>query len=137
MKKTIPILLSAALLLSACGQAAGTAETTSADAPAAVTETAAQTSAPKTTSGGVDKAETVYAKADADGTVTETTVEAVLKARDGATIEDVAALRDIINKEGDEAYTIRKSLQIYEKQSGLYNDFPVRLLFFSQKRPVI
>jgi len=71
MKKTIPILLSAALLLSACGQAAGTAETTSADAPAAVTETTAQTSAPKTTPGGVDKAETVYAKADADGTVTE------------------------------------------------------------------
>ena len=70
MKKTIPILLSAALLLSACGQAAGTAETTSADAPAAVTETTAQTSAPKTTPGGVDKAETVYAKADADGTVT-------------------------------------------------------------------
>ena len=105
MKKTIPILLSAALLLSACGQAAGTAEATSADAPAAVTETTAQTSAPKTTPGGVDKAETVYAKADADGTVTETTVEAVLKARDGATIEDVAALRDIINKEGDEAYT--------------------------------
>lgn len=92
MKKTIPILLSAALLLSACGQAAGTAETTSADSPAAVTETTAQTSAPKTTPGGVDKAETVYAKADADGTVTETTVEAVLKARDGATIEDVAAL---------------------------------------------
>lgn len=77
MKKTIPILLSAALLLSACGQAAGTAETTSADAPAAVTETTAQTSAPKTTPGGVDKAETVYAKADADGTVTETTVEAL------------------------------------------------------------
>ena len=105
MKKTIPILLSAALLLSACGQAAGTAETTSADAPAAVTETTAQTSAPKTTPGGVDKAETVYAKANADGTVTETTVEAVLKARGGATIEDVAALRDIINKEGDEEYT--------------------------------
>ena len=60
MKKTIPILLSAALLLSACGQAAGTAETTSADAPVAVTETTAQTSAPKTTPGGVDKAETVY-----------------------------------------------------------------------------
>ena len=37
MKKTIPMLLSAALLLSACGQAAGTAENTSADAPAAVT----------------------------------------------------------------------------------------------------
>ena len=118
MKKTIPILLSAALLLSACGQAAGTAETTSTDAPAAVTETTAQTSAPKTTPGGVDKAETVYAKADADGTVTETTVEAVLKARDGATIEDVAALRDIINKEGDEAYTTGADNALTWENSG-------------------
>ena len=118
MKKTIPILLSAALLLSACGQAAGTAETTSADAPAAVTETTAQTSAPKTTPGGVDKAETVYAKADADGTVTETTVEAVLKARDGAAIEDVAALRDIINKEGDEAYTTGADNALTWENSG-------------------
>ena len=118
MKKTIPILLSAALLLSACGQAAGTAETTSADAPAAVIETTAQTSAPKTTPGGVDKAETVYAKANADGTVTETTVEAVLKARDGATIEDVAALRDIINKEGDEAYTTGADNALTWENSG-------------------
>ena len=118
MKKTIPILLSAALLLSACGQAAGTAETTSADAPAAVTETTAQTSAPKTTPGGVDKAETVYAKADAGGTVTETTVETVLKARDGATIEDVAALRDIINKEGDEAYTTGADNALTWENSG-------------------
>ena len=118
MKKTIPILLSAALLLSACGQAAGTAGTTSADAPAAVTETTAQTSAPKTTPGGVDKAETVYAKANADGTVTETTVEAVLKARDGATIEDVAALRDIINKEGDEAYTTGADNALTWENSG-------------------
>lgn len=118
MKKTIPILLSAALLLSACGQAAGTADATSADAPAAVTETTAQTSAPKTTPGGVDKAETVYAKADADGTVTETTVEAVLKARDGATIEDVAALRDIINKEGDEAYTTGADNALTWENSG-------------------
>ena len=118
MKKTIPILLSAALLLSACGQAASTAEATSADAPAAVTETTAQTSAPKTTPGGVDKAETVYAKADADGTVTETTVEAVLKARDGAAIEDVAALRDIINKEGDEAYTTGSDNALTWENSG-------------------
>lgn len=118
MKKTIPILLSAALLLSACGQAASTAETTPADAPAAVTETSAQTSAPKTTPGGVDKAETVYAKANADGTVTETTVEAVLKARDGATIEDVAALRDIINKEGDEEYTTGADNALTWQNSG-------------------
>ena len=119
MKKTIPILLSAALLLSACGQAAGTAETAAtADAPAAATETAAQTTAPKTTPGGVDKAETVYAKANADGTVTETTVEAVLKARDGATIPDVAALRDIINKEGDEEYTTGADNALTWQNSG-------------------
>ena len=119
MKKTIPILLSAALLLSACGQAAGTAETAAtADAPAAVTETAAQTAAPKTTPGGVDKSETVYVKANADGTVTETTVEAVLKARDGATIPDVAALRDIINKEGDEEYTTGADNALTWQNSG-------------------
>ena len=115
----IPILLSAALLLSACGQAANMAETAAtADAPAAVTETAAQTTAPKTTPGGVDKSETVYAKANADGTVTETTVEAVLKARDGATIPDVAALRDIINKEGDEEYTTGADNALTWQNSG-------------------
>ena len=119
MKKTIPILLSAALLFSACGQAANTAETAAtADAPAAVTETAAQTTAPKTTPGGVDKSETVYAKANADGTVTETTVEAVLKACDGATIPDVAALRDIINKEGDEEYTTGADNALTWQNSG-------------------
>lgn len=119
MKKTIPILLSAALLFSACGQAANMAETAAtADAPAAVTETAAQTTAPKTTPGGVDKSETVYAKANADGTVTETTVEAVLKARDGETIPDVAALRDIINKEGDEEYTTGADNALTWQNSG-------------------
>lgn len=111
--------MSAALLLSACGQAANMAETAAtADAPAAVTETAAQTTAPKTTPGGVDKSETVYAKANADGTVTETTVEAVLKARDGATIPDVAALRDIINKEGDEEYTTGADNALTWQNSG-------------------
>lgn len=89
-----------------------------ADAPAAVTETAAQTTAPKTTPGGVDKSETVYAKANADGTVTETTVEAVLKARDGATIPDVTALRDIINKEGDEEYTTGADNALTWQNSG-------------------
>lgn len=89
-----------------------------ADAPAAVTETAAQTTAPKTTPGGVDKSETVYAKANADVTVTETTVEAVLKARDGATIPDVAALRDIINKEGDEEYTTGADNALTWQNSG-------------------
>ena len=118
MKKTIPILLSAALLLSACGQAAGTAEATSADAPAAVTETTAQTSAPKTTPGGVDKAETVYAKADADGTVTEYDYNEDDGYCLGATIPDVAALRDIINKEGDEEYTTGADNALTWQNSG-------------------
>ena len=104
MKKLILIVLSAALLLSACGQAA---ESAPAEEPVtANTVTTAETaSSPKTTPNGVDKAETVYAKANADGTVTETTVEVTLKAQDGQTIPDTAALRDITNKEGDEDYT--------------------------------
>ena len=104
MKKLILIVLSAALLLSACGQAT---EAAPAEEPvAASTVTTAETaSSPKTTPDGVDKAETVYAKANADGTVTETTVEVTLKAQDGQTIPDAAALRDITNKEGDEDYT--------------------------------
>ena len=104
MKKLILIVLSAALLLSACGQAT---EAAPAEEPVtANTVTTAETaSSPKTTPNGVDKAETVYAKANADGTVTETTVEVTLKAQDGQTIPDAAALRDITNKEGDEDYT--------------------------------
>ena len=104
MKKLILIVLSAALLLSACGQAteAAPAEEPVTANTVTTTETA---SSPKTTPNGVDKAETVYAKANADGTVTETTVEVTLKAQDGQTIPDAAALRDITNKEGDEDYT--------------------------------
>ena len=104
MKKLILIVLSAALLLSACGQAteAAPAEEPVTDNTVTTAETA---SSPKTTPDGVDKAETVYAKANADGTVTETTVEVTLKAQDGQTIPDAAALRDITNKEGDEDYT--------------------------------
>ena len=76
MKKLIPIVLTAALLLSACGQTAESAPAAARVTAEAVT-TAETTAAPKTTPDGVDKAETVYAKAKADGTVTETTVEAV------------------------------------------------------------
>ena len=103
MKKLILIVLSAALLLSACGQAT---EAAPAEEPvtASTVTTAETASSPKTTPNGVDKAETVYAKANADGTVTETTVEVTLKAQDGQTIPDTAALRDITNKEGDEDY---------------------------------
>lgn len=103
MKKLIPIALSAALLLSGCGQTAGSAPAPAQTAASTVT-TAEAAASSKTTPDGVDKAETVYAKANANGTVTETTVEATLKAREGATISDVADLQDITNKEGDEEY---------------------------------
>lgn len=103
MKKLIPIALSAALLLSGCGQTAGSAPAPAQTAAGTVT-TAEAAASSKTTPDGVDKAETVYAKANANGTVTETTVEATLKAREGATISDVADLREITNQEGDEEY---------------------------------
>lgn len=103
MKKMIPIALSAALLLSGCGQTADPAPAPAQTAASTVT-TAEAAASSKTTPDGVDKAETVYAKANASGTVTETTVEATLKAREGATISDVADLQDITNKEGDEEY---------------------------------
>jgi len=103
MKKLIPIALSAALLLSGCGQTANSAPAPAQTAASTVT-TAEAAASSKTTPDGVDKAETVYAKANANGTVTETTVEATLKAREGATISDVADLQDITNKEGDEEY---------------------------------
>ena len=103
MKKLILIALSAALLLSGCGQTADPAPAPAQTAASTVT-TAEAAASSKATPDGVDKAETVYAKANANGTVTETTVEATLKAREGATIADVADLQDITNKEGDEEY---------------------------------
>lgn len=103
MKKLIPIALSAALLLSGCGQTADPAHAPAQTAASTVT-TAEAAASSKTTPDGVDKAETVYVKANASGTVTETTVEATLKAQEGTTISDVADLQDITNKEGDEEY---------------------------------
>lgn len=54
----------------------------------------------------VDKAETVYVKANADGTARKVTVKDVLKnPGEGKTIEDQSNLKDIKNTEGDEEYT--------------------------------
>lgn len=54
----------------------------------------------------VDKSETVYVKAKADGTVKETKVNDLLdiSGKEGE-IEDYSTLTDIKNKEGDEEYT--------------------------------
>ena len=52
-----------------------------------------------------DKKETVYAKADADGTVNEVTVNTVLKNKNEKKIQDYSNLTDIKNIKGDEEYT--------------------------------
>ena len=53
-----------------------------------------------------DKEETVYVKADADGTPNKITVETVLRApEDGKQIKDFSTLTDIRNTEGDEEFT--------------------------------
>lgn len=53
----------------------------------------------------VDKAETVYVTASADGTVREVSVETVLKSQGGTAIEDVSNLAGIRNTEGEETFT--------------------------------
>ena len=52
-----------------------------------------------------DKTETVYAKADVDGTVNEVTVNTVLKNKNEKKIQDYSNLTDIKNIKGDEEYT--------------------------------
>ena len=55
---------------------------------------------------GQEKEETVYVKAQADGTVDRTIVSSWLKNEDGADqIEDVSELKDIKNVKGDETFT--------------------------------
>lgn len=56
--------------------------------------------------GRVDKLETVYVKAAADGSVREISVEELLRnPGDGEFIEDFSALRDIKNMKGDEEFS--------------------------------
>lgn len=62
-------------------------------------------SSKKQSDGEKDKTETVYAKADADGTVNEITVNTVLKNKNEKKIQDYSNLTDIKNIKGDEEYT--------------------------------
>ena len=71
------------------------------------TESVIKEKVKKTTSSlTVDKAETVYVKADANGNKKEVTVEEILKAsKDGKDITDASILEDIKNTKGDEEFT--------------------------------
>ena len=65
----------------------------------------------------VDKAETVYVKANADGTARKVTVKDVLKnPGEGKTIEDQSDLKDIKNTEGEEEYTQRGDTLTWENK---------------------
>ena len=65
----------------------------------------------------VDKAETVYVKADADGTAHKVTVKDVLKnPGEGKNIEDQSDLKEIKNTEGDEAYTQKGDALTWENK---------------------
>lgn len=71
-----------------------------------VTSEANDTSETKTSSSmDVDKQETVIAKANADGSIYETTVEVTLKHNEDEIIEDESNLTSIKNTSGNEEYT--------------------------------
>lgn len=65
-----------------------------------------------------DKTETVYAKADAAGSVTDVTVETVLKNTGADTIADQSSLSDIKNTNGDEEYEAREDGAIFWQNHG-------------------
>lgn len=67
----------------------------------------------------VDKAETVYIKADAEGSVNEVRVDTVLKNHGGLEdIEDVSNLENIRNMEGDEEFTQEGSRITWENHGA-------------------
>lgn len=65
-----------------------------------------------------DKSETVYALADAEGTVKEVTVTEVLQAGEGEEIPDRSDLDDIKNVNGDEEYTVQSDGSISWENLG-------------------
>ena len=65
----------------------------------------------------VDKAETVYVKANADGTARKVTVKDVLKnPGESKTIKDQSDLKDIKNTEGEEEYTQKGDALTWENK---------------------
>lgn len=107
----LALLLAAAFaltpVLSGCSRSAGDSSSSAEvqDAPVTVPEER-ETSA-KASSQEKDKEETVYVKANADGSAREITVETSLKnPGSGETVQDRSNLSDIKNTEGDEEYTL-------------------------------
>lgn len=152
MKKPMALsaaLLAAALLLSACGQAAPAVTAPAPAAPAAVSAAPEPVKAPAKDGEAEtkDKEETVYAKADASGKVRSVTVEAILNySGEGGIIRDKSQLRDIRNTQGDEEFESAAGGVLrwedhgepirYEGKSG--KDLPIRvkLSYFLDGKPI-
>ena len=93
-----------------------------------------------------DKTETVYAKADADGTVNEVTVNTVLKNKNEKKIQDYSNLTDIKNITGDEEYTKQSDGKIlwdnqgedieYEGKSSEQLPVTVQISYFLEDKEV-
>ena len=93
-----------------------------------------------------DKTETVYAKADADGTVNEVTVNTVLKNKNEKKIQDYSNLTDIKNIKGDEEYTKQSDGKIlwdnqgedieYEGKSSEQLPVTVQISYFLEDKEV-
>lgn len=99
----IALILSVVLILGGCASDSKKEETTA----TTQAESVEKEKVKKTTSSlTVDKAETVYVKADANGNKKEVNVEEILKAsKDGKDIVDSSILEDIKNTKGDEEFT--------------------------------
>ena len=107
-KRSLGIGTAVVLGLTACGvDNSSKTETVDKVSDSSKTEIKAEKTDNKQTSNQEkDKTETVYAKADADGTVNEITVNTVLKNKDVTKkIPDYSNLTEIKNTKGDEEYT--------------------------------
>jgi len=79
--------------------------------------TAAETGQVKASGTEPDKTETVYAKADGAGRLTETEVEVKLRKQAGKTVSDASLLTGIKNTDGDEEY--KEGTSLSRKEAGL------------------
>lgn len=102
-KKLWSLGLTGVLVVTACG--CGKDAETVAEEPSQAVEIT-ERAASRSVSGDVEKEETVYVNADANGKVKNITVSNWLKNGNGADeLTDVTSLKDVVNVKGDETFT--------------------------------